>query len=98
MTKYIKRLAKDVFPENYKITVRIISIYLPVREDIYGIYFKVKRGHNRMLGKNRYAVYTNSKHVEIDEIFEQTSTFFKNHHTKRYQKKNVNIDTDHSCR
>ena len=60
MSKYIRRLSKDVCQEQYKVQLRIISIFFPVKEDMFGIYFKVKRGHNRMIGKNRYAVYKDS--------------------------------------
>jgi len=42
-----------------------------------GVYFKITRGKNRMVGKNRYAVYPDSGSTLIDEMFEQRSVFFK---------------------
>lgn len=42
-----------------------------------------------MIGKNRYAIYSGSNNVEINEIFEQTSVFYRNVNSMRYQSKKV---------
>lgn len=60
------------------------SISDSTEKGLMGIYFKVKRGNNRMIGKHRYAAYKSGKDSEdvvtilIDETFEQRSVFFKN--------------------
>jgi hypothetical protein len=100
MTRYIQRLAKSVGQETYRINIRIILLHVaknsPLLEggSLMGIYFKVKRGSNRMNGKNRYALYppeegSESANVLVDEAFEQRSVFYQ--HEKQYQEKKVVI-------
>jgi len=64
--------------------MRIVSVSYHTVEDLYGIYIKIKRGKKRTNGQNRYAIYKDSKNVDISELFEQTSVFYKNIHTNKY--------------
>lgn len=75
--------------QHFMVHVRIISLHLPPTSTIFpqngdkslmGVYFKVKRGGNRIIGKNRYVVYANAEAATtfIDETFEQRSVFFRN--------------------
>lgn len=57
MSRYISRLSKDIIQETYKINIKIVSVTYYSPDDLYGIYLKVKRGKNRMIGQNRYAIY-----------------------------------------
>ena len=91
MSKYLLRLSKDTAQETYKINLRIISVHFNTAEDLYGVYLKVKRGKNRMIGHNRYAIYSGTKNVEINEVFEQTSVFYRNINNYRYQPKMIVI-------
>jgi len=50
--------------------MRIVSLNYQTADDLYGIYIKIKRGKKRINGQNRYAIYKDSKSVEISEIFE----------------------------
>jgi hypothetical protein len=92
--------------EAYRIHLRVISLHLPPssslftvaehygKEGLMGVYFKVTRGNNRMLGKNRYAVYPSAANgiTPIDEMFEQRSVFFKSHQNDRhFQEKKISI-------
>lgn len=93
MSRYIHRLTKKVEVENYRIHVRVISLHLPSSSSLFttdqggknglmGVYFKITRGENRIIGKNRYAVYPNATEngiTLIDEMFEQRSVFFRRH-------------------
>ena len=103
MTRYIQRLAKQVEMENYRIHVRVISLHLPPSSSLFsaesggkgglsGVYFKITRGNNRMVGKNRYVVYPEAGTTLIDEMFEQRSVFFKSHQNgKQFQGKKISI-------
>lgn len=70
MARYFGRLSKDTVSETFRIHLRVISVSFKAQEDLYGVYLKVKRGKNRMIGYNRYAIYTDSKNIEINESFE----------------------------
>ena len=54
-----------------------------------GVYFKIKRGSNRMNGKNRYALYATEDTTLIDETFDCKSVFFKK--TSNFQQKIVGV-------
>jgi hypothetical protein len=56
-----------------------------------GVYFKVKRGSSRLIGKNRYAVYPDAENqmTLLDEVFEHRSMFFSK--DKLYQEKKLGI-------
>lgn len=82
MTRYIRRLSKAVDMEHYNLHVRVISLHIPQCSTLFpkeiagecslmGVYFKMKRGNNRINGKNRYAVYPSPEgNTLIDETFE----------------------------
>ena len=91
MARYFGRLSKDTVSETFRIHLKIISVAFKAPEDLYGVYLKFKRGKNRMIGYNRYAIYKDSKSVDINEAFEQVSVFFKNLHTGKYQSKVISI-------
>lgn len=71
--------------EHYLINVRVILMSIPVSSNLFksssdslmGVYFKIKRGSNRMNGKNRYAIYATEETTLIDETFDCKSVFFK---------------------
>ncbi len=90
MTRYIRRLSKAVDMEHYNLHVRVISLHIPQCSTLFpkensggdrslmGVYFKMKRGSNRINGKNRYAIYHSPEGVtHIDETFEQRSNFYR---------------------
>lgn len=84
MTRYIQRLAKKVGSEHYRIHMRIISVSIAPssalftqepsdKDGLMGVYFKLTRGQNRMVGKKRFAIYSsgeNGGNTLIDENFE----------------------------
>eukprot|EP00347_Sterkiella_histriomuscorum_P011793 403371077 len=103
MSRFLSRLSKDVTQETYKITLKIVSVTYHTPEDLYGVYIKVKRGKRRTNGQNRYAIYSsvnnvkgkqNSKGnstVEINEMFEQISVFYRNINNHKFQTKKIVI-------
>ncbi len=102
MTRYIQRLTKHVNMHHFTVHVRIISLHLPLTSTIFpqndekslmGVYFKLKRGGNRIIGKNRYVVYANADAgtTFINETFEQRSVFFRNQNDKLFQEKKLCI-------
>jgi hypothetical protein len=60
-----------------------------------GVYFKIKRGSTRLVGENRYALYSGLAGLNnitlIDETFNYRSTFFRNSHDGLYQQKLLSI-------
>jgi hypothetical protein len=80
MTRYIRRLSKAVDMEHYQLHIRVISLHIQQSSTLFpkegdrslmGVYFKMKRGNNRINGKNRYAVYSSPEGTTlIDETFE----------------------------
>jgi N-terminal C2 in EEIG1 and EHBP1 proteins len=83
--------------EHYQIHVRVISMSIPASSTLFqtthdslmGVYFKIKRGSNRMNGKNRYALYATEDTTLIDETFDCKSVFFKK--TSNFQQKIVGV-------
>jgi hypothetical protein len=89
--------------QHYLVQLRIISVHIPSTSSLFpqnasdksldGVYFKVKRGGNRIVGKNRYVIYANAESgtTLIDEKFVQQSVFFRNQNDKLYQEKKLGI-------
>ena len=74
MTRYIQRLSKAVDMEHYNLQIRVISLHIPQCSTLFpkdggeerslmGVYFKMKRGGNRINGKNRYAIYASHEGI-----------------------------------
>jgi hypothetical protein len=96
-------LTKHMNMQHYLVQLRIISLNIPSTSTLFpqsqadrslvGVYFKVKRGGNRIIGKNRYVIYANAESgmTLIDEQFVQRSVFFRNQNDKLYQEKKLGI-------
>jgi hypothetical protein len=87
MARYLRRIIVAHTEDLFLIRIKAIALFMPVTQDVRGVYLKCKRGSTRVSGTKRYVLCPENHNIDLDDCFEKESIFYRKGNSDKYESK-----------